>query len=201
MNYLIRIAVISISILLSGCLPDYTKIPSSDYARNVKVKDTKFDAHISYVAPEIRYRENYVTDVYFDYLLRGWKDKKTGSISHQLYVEIHYTEKEYIPSSFKEEDKIKIIQHANDWRVYRTANFENATRTHLVSIDTDVDCQLRDIIYECDYKEMIGVPITSELLKRSTVAGFTIRLNSKSGHESFITVPANYIQGYINASL
>lgn len=200
MTFLFRpVLAILLTVLLTGCIPDYTKTSPAEVAKSVKVKDTKFDKYITYVAPRMRYQEDYYSNVYHYHFLRGWKDKKTGFVEHQLYVQTHYTAKEYIPSSFKEEDKVKIIEHANDWRIYRTASFEDATQVNLVSINTDVGCELRDIIYECDYKETIGVPITAELLGKSSILGFTVRLNAKSGHKNFITIPPNYIQGYISA--
>lgn len=49
----------------------------------------------------------------------------------------------------------------------------------------------------CSHEEIVGVPLTGEFLASKASTGFTVRLNSQAGVQSFITVSPSYLQGFL----
>ena len=65
----------------------------------------------------------------------------------------------------------------------------------LLAIDRNVDFCNGGF---CAYTETLGIQLTDAELE-SAVSGMKIRLNAKSGHESFIELRANYVAGFLAA--
>jgi hypothetical protein len=114
--------------------------------------------------------------------LRGWKDKATGKVKHQLFI---------------------VIKYSNDWRYYQSASFINGDYQELTVINTEVvKCQsYRSLGVLCDYRETLGLSFSDASLNSFKEEGLKIRINAKSGHENILEVPANYIKGYLQAIL
>jgi hypothetical protein len=168
----------AVLLLIGGCATPIASRSPSEVSSGVEVKDTKFDARVTFTGPEVFEAKSrgLLTD-HQRYRLRAWKERASGSTTYQLYANIWY--------------------NTGGWRYYRSASFDDGRQTDIIEIDRDVDCTSRGGYTSCSYEETIGVPITQEFLDSTTATGFSVRLNSKGGTESFITVPPNYIQGFL----
>lgn len=168
-------ALLISGVLLTSACSTYRDAKPEDVASRVEVKDSEFDSQIRFVGPPIRKGWNEQTTV----RLRGWIDKSTKISSHQIYTRVWY--------------------NLSDWRFYRSASFKGGERVDLVEIDRDVNCSGGGGIVTCSYAEIIGVPISLDDLKGAQDTGLIVRLNARSGHETFIEIPAPYVKGYLAA--
>ena len=78
---------ISAALLLTGCLSVdyYAKKSPEVIAHQVTMNDDSYKAEILYSAPTV------IMSGFFEqpsYFLRGWKDRNTGAMRHQLYVSV-----------------------------------------------------------------------------------------------------------------
>ena len=149
------------------------------YAEKVKVSDNNADNKIKFVGSEIN--ESKKVDLfnnydYQDYFLRSWKDKNNGLIQHQLHLSIKYT--------------------SEKWRNYYSASFskENQVDINLIS-SSAVGCSGSS----CDYTEVMELNLSDDFLRNNMETGFSIVFNSiKSTNK--ITIPSNYIKGYLKVA-
>jgi len=164
-----------LSLCLAGCATDYSKQPTQAVAAATTVKDSNFDAQVRYMAPNLRSERR--RGLFMDYhsvALRSFVDKKTGLAANQVYVTVSYV---------------------GGWRFYRTASFEGGAQRAVLAIDRNVDFCNGGI---CAYTETLGIQLSDEELQ-AAARGMKIRLNAKSGHESMIELPANYVAGFLAA--
>ena len=183
MNIFKSFILVSFMTILTGCVPNYAVMPADDVAKKITIKDSEFDSSINYVAPTLfnsKQRGLLTGYDYENFSLRGWKSKSGGNVTHQLYIDIKYSSK---------------------WRYYQSASFENGKQQDLTIINREVvRCESYGSIgVLCDYRETFGISFTNEALNSLKETGFKVRGNSQSGHENILTVPANYIQGYLKA--
>ena len=172
-------------IFLGGCanMTDYSRKSAVEIEKAVVVKDSDYDSHVKIFAPQLRSMKEMGLLTGYDYeyySLRGWKDKKSGGFTNQLYITIMYK---------------------GGWRFYQTASFEGGRQSDLTDINRDV---VNCIAYEtmgtiCDYSETIGLLLSDAFLKEHETSGFTVRINSKSSHENILKVSGEYIKGYLKA--
>jgi len=154
------------------------KQPRKKCLPKVVFKNSNFDSKIKFTGPEISNTKQMGLLSGYDYekyRIRGWKDKTTGEIRHQIYIQIKYS---------------------GGWRFYRTASFDAGNQQSLVEIDHKVVSCYK---YGCTLKETVGVAVDADFLFKHKRRDLHIRIDSKSGHENFINIPYNYTSGYLMA--
>jgi hypothetical protein len=166
------------SFALGGCATSVDKQSAGEIASKVEVKDSNFDQQIAYIGPEIlNFEARGLLNDHQRLRLRAWKSKPSGDLTYQLYAKIWF--------------------NTGGWRHYRTVSFPDATQSDVVRIDADVQCMGGGGYTSCSHEETVGVPLSAAFLNANGASGFTIRLNSQSGTQSFLKVPANYVQGFL----
>ena len=151
------------------------------YAEKVKVSDSNSDNQIKFTGSEISKskKRGILLDNYDfqDYFLRGWKDKSNGLIQHQLYLSVKYT--------------------SDNWRNYFSASFSNGSQVDITLIKRGTDsCSAST----CDYTEIMELNLSDDLLRSNMEKGFSISFNSKSSVTNKITIPSDYIKGYLKVA-
>ncbi|MCC6202596.1 MAG: hypothetical protein IT494_06280 [Gammaproteobacteria bacterium] len=164
----------------TGCATNIAIKPPSEIAAQVEVKDSSFDQRITYTGPEVFESKSrgLLTD-HQRYRLRAWTDRKSGSFSYQLYAKVWY--------------------NTGGWRHYRSASFEDGKQAEVVRISAEPSCMSRGGYTSCSYEEVVGVSMPHDFVSSKATSGFTVRINSQGGYESFFTVPPNYIQGFLDS--
>lgn len=103
------------------------------------------------------------------WFLRSFVDKKTGVVTHQLYLTIDYL---------------------GDWISLDLASTDQAQPLELTPIDTNVgDCSLGS----CDLSETIGLTINDAFLRDRVKTGFQVKLTGKSGISFVIDITPGMI--------
>ncbi|MFZ5756939.1 MAG: hypothetical protein ACOY3X_08560 [Pseudomonadota bacterium] len=169
------VCVAALALALAGCATNYAAKPPEAIARAVQIKDSAFDAAVTYVGPRLQTKKT--RGIFTDYQyaqLRSIKDRKTGSVKHQLYIQVNYT---------------------GSWRYYQVVSFKNGHQEALSVIGRDVSSCTG---IGCMYTETLGVDVTEEQLL-SGGNSFEVRISSKSGHENIVALPENYVTGYFSA--
>jgi hypothetical protein len=108
-----------------------------------------------------------------NFRLRAFKPKAGGETRWQLYADITWM--------------------GDGWRFYNSASFEDGMQASATRISTDVTCG-RSL---CTYQEIVGVIVPAERIKPQP---FSVRINSRSGRQAILTVPADYIAAMIVAA-
>lgn len=179
-------SLVLLATALAGCA---TTPPSINYATMdpaavtaaTTVNGSKFDKTLRVEAPAITTRTKLpsapgqMVDYYENraVFLRGVMAKSAPTM-HSAYVEVVYEGK--------------------GWRFYQGANFVGGERATFLPIERKlIDCYPS----LCKYSETFAV-----VLRESDVRGngdIEFRLNSRTAGEDIITLPRNYINGYLAA--
>ena len=143
------------------------------YAEKVKV----LDSNTKFVGSEISNSKmrgilsNYDLQ---DYFLQG--SINNGLIQHQLHLSIKYT--------------------SDKWRNYDSASFSDENQVDITLISSSaVGCSGSS----CDYTEVMELNLSDDFLRNNLETGFSIDFNSKKGTNK-ITIPSNYIKGYLKVA-
>jgi hypothetical protein len=159
-------------------------------AQHVKIETTPADRYVKFRGPQIEasfqpldwgdgtfYRN--VSPKYGGFprhLLRSWRDKAGGQIRHELYVAYSYSA-------------------ASPWQ-FQTAQFDDASVVPLTVFEREMtEC----FSERCVRVEHFGVPVSDGFLRSRFYTGVQMHVLSSEGHTAVLTVPANYIQGYLTA--
>lgn len=177
-----KLAIIIITIVSTyGCAtaPHISTFTPEDLASRVKITSTEFDTHIKLVGLSVG---NTISRGLLPetekYCIRSWLGKGDDHYErHQLYYAVSYY---------------------GDWRFYRGANFKDGKTVNTVQISRDVlHCSSH---IGCNLSEAVGVPLTRDDIEKGAVNGLTIRINTRyTNLFSYVTLPANYFQGYLIA--
>jgi len=153
----------------------------SKYAESVKVlngnSEVKFEGLQMSESKRVGMLDEYE---YQDYFLKGVKDKSTGLIQHQLFVELKYTwksRKNYFSASF-----------CDKWQ-----GCENEPQVDITLISSGASSCSPS---ECDYTEVMELNLTDDFLRSSMDDGFSVSFNSKKSTNE-ITIASDYLKGYI----
>lgn len=159
-------------------------------AQNVEVGTTAADRYITYHGPQIEISfqpldwgdGTYYRNVspkhggFPRHFLRSWRDKVDGRLRHELYVAYAYSS-------------------ASPWQ-FETAQFDDASVVQLNVFEREMpEC----FSERCIHVEHVGVPISDAFLRSRFYTGFQMHVLSARGHTAALSVPANYIQGYLTA--
>ena len=145
------------------------------YAEKVKVSDS----NSKFIGSEINERKQMgllIKSDYEDYFLQG--SINNGLIQHQLHLSIKYT--------------------SDKWRNYDSASFSDENQVDITSISSSasaVNCSGSS----CDYTEVMELNLSDDFLRSNMETGFSIGFNSKKVTNN-ITIPSNYIKGYLKVA-
>jgi hypothetical protein len=138
------LAAALVAVLVSGCgtaQQSAEQVTPDAYAAAVKTQDSQFEKTIDYQGSRIRLKRDCLfglanqdrdtcneTD---SFLIRGWKDRGTGYLNNQLYVEIYYM---------------------GPMRFYQSASFQGGDQGEFTRIDFKlIGCYQTN--GKCDYTE------------------------------------------------
>ena len=145
------------------------------YAEKVKV----LDSNTKFIGSEIsnsKMRGILSNYDFQDYFLQG--SINNGLIQHQLHLSIKYT--------------------SDKWRNYDSASFSDENQVDITSISSSakaVNCSGSS----CDYTEVMELNLSDDFLRSNMETGFSIVFNSKKSTNK-ITIPSNYIKGYLKVA-
>ena len=143
------------------------------YAEKVKVSDS----NSKFIGSEINGRKQMgllIKSDYEDYFLQG--SINNGLIQHQLHLSIKYT--------------------SDKWRNYDSASFSDENQVDITLIKSfAVGCSG----FSCDYTEVMELNLSDDFLRSNMEKGFSIVFNSKKSTNK-ITIPSNYIKGYLKVA-
>jgi hypothetical protein len=112
---------------------------------------------------------------YRKWLLRSFVNKRTRTVTTQLYVEIGYV---------------------GGWRRYTIAS-DTATHLAVARIGSRVDtCFGKGV---CSLDETVGIQLDDAQLRSHAQLGYTVRISAKSGESVSITVEPEQIQAQLSA--
>ena len=148
-----------------------------DWASQTVVEDSALDSDIRIVSAEI----DTVTprgslDDKQRYFLRSWKNKTSGVIGHQLYVNIWHQDSRA--------------------RHYTDASFIGGARVDIAVIDYRPNCAAGGGA-SCSHDETFAVPLTTDQLKSGTTSDLQVRVNSQAGVSTELTIPGPYIEAHL----
>jgi len=152
----------------SGCaIPPLTKIDST--------QDDVFSKRVTINGGKVtEFPSGLLGTLYRTFFIRSWVDKATGSVSHQLYVDITYD---------------------GEWKFFEWAADDTATSLNVVKIDSHVDsCR-----NQCSFEEIVGIDLDDATLRSRVATGFPIKLSAKSGEAIIIKVAPEQIKLQLEA--
>lgn len=174
------------AIFLSGCMANYSTMPASEVAEAVIITDSKTEADIRYKGPAIVKEETFKLDTDTQYYrIRGWRNRKTSALRHQL--------------------KVVISNPTGRFRIYNSAIFDNGQQAQLKELRRYERCRApggrggKGGFTECLHEQTLGIPLSDDALRGFSDKGFTLKISSEDGHLSHIKISSNYIQGYLKA--
>ncbi len=170
-----------ISLFLSSCasMPDWFMypqgLPIAKYqTMSVQEIELRMTKERDSFDKTMSYSSPFIHGKSADYYFRGFtiSNDRSNTVYHQLIFSIDYYGK---------------------WRFYKHARDSKKTFKVTV-IDREVtSCSGGS----CGNSETLGVTLTTKYLKANR-KGFKIRLSGKRGADIYATLPANYIQAYLN---
>lgn len=159
--------------LLTGCMRPITEFSASEVSQNVTYTSDPYSSLDTYVGMRVGGYEYMIGTTY--YRVRSFKAKSGIITSHQIYVDIGYTD---------------------GWQFYDKASLLGGKTLETDVISRDVtSCNS----YGCDFNEIIGINLSDEEFRSYASTGMKIKLYAKSGHTRMIDVTPNYIQGQLSA--
>ncbi|MDA8905399.1 hypothetical protein N9I58_02945 [Candidatus Thioglobus sp.] len=156
----------------------------SKYAESVKVINSDSEAKFEGLQMSKSNRVG-MLDVYDyqDYFLKGFKDKNTGLIRHQLYLALKYT--------WNQRKNYSSATLCDKWQ-----GCKNEEKLDITLISSSASaCTPTD----CDYTEIIELNLSDDFLRKNMEDGFSISLNSKKS-KTKITIASDYIKGYLKVA-
>jgi hypothetical protein len=162
---------------LSACAP-VQPLTTTNLVAAIKVEDSKFDTHQTFVGRTFTLSNSYGLGMSDDasFFLRSFRDKKTGDVSDQLYV--------------------KVESSVGGWRHFRSASFEGGMHVVAQRIGSDVHCYRSS----CTHTEIVGIDVSTEMMRKAATSGFSLRLNSQAGLHLILTFPADAVSAQMIAT-
>lgn len=180
MNKKTSLVMICLIGAIYGCVTPITNLSPAQISEKIKVEGNEFDAAITYTGPDIletRNNTGLFTSEHDRFCLRAFKSKATGHISYQLYANIWYS--------------------SGDWRFYRNAALPSGLQAKLTQIKSRPTCMANGGLLTCSHEEIVGLSIPEKYLQDQSSEGIKVRFDAKSGHKTYLVVPANYVQAFL----
>lgn len=144
------------------------KLTPEQIAAQIQIERSPYEKHVKIRAPGIG--DGIMAEV--NVFIRAFVTEKT---IYQAYVTFYYH---------------------GDWRFYNRAAFLGGAPAQLVEIDRSVStCRS---YFGCSYFESVGVDLDREQLIVARESGISFAVFSKSGHQTPVFIPGNYIQAILN---
>jgi hypothetical protein len=167
-------ALVFACFLLGGCATNFATAPSSEVSRAIEIKDSSFDADITYTGPQAfsETRRGLFVDNE-TVRLAAVKNKKTGTVNFAVYVRILYP---------------------FEWRFYNSVSFRDGKQGEIRNVSRQVNsCTAGGgCIHTEEFVFLVGM---DQLRSRGNLE---FRVNAKNGTENIISIPRNYIDGFLN---
>ncbi|MEM1103018.1 MAG: hypothetical protein AAGH48_02815 [Pseudomonadota bacterium] len=163
--------------LLASCGSNKPLPPSVTQVREqVAVQKTDFDSHTRFIGPG---QDDRAAE--YEVRLRSWLEPGDDEYVHQVYIKLFYVGSE---------------------RGYRSVNFPGGGLAEAKVIDRIADCAgLSSSTAICSYEEHIGAYVDHKTLKKAARgSGLRLRVNARSGHETYVKLEPYYIKGYLAAT-
>jgi hypothetical protein len=88
------------------------------------------------------------------------------------------------------------LTYFSQWRYYDSASLKGSPLNTFKVVSREAGaCSERG----CIFRELLSISITEAFLKEYLDKGFQISLNAKSGNQSILYIPPQYIKGYLMA--
>jgi hypothetical protein len=88
------------------------------------------------------------------------------------------------------------LTYFSQWRYYDSASLKGSPLTTFKVVGREAGaCGERG----CIFRELLSISVTEAFLKEHLDKGFQINLSSKSGNQSILYIPPQYIKGYLMA--
>ena len=176
------VALLAVGLLLSGCptgkkgpRPPSNPPPSREKEvsteKGVTVEDDQGKSRIRFIGEKARYGRG--TGVY---LLRSWLERKSGALSHQVYVTDRY-----------------LSESARHWM---RATDSDGKRLKFTLIDNKVENCGPD---GCPRMEAFGAAIEDAGLRAAAKRGYTIEFGAQDGTKASVTVTPDQIRDQLAA--
>lgn len=148
------------------------KAPPEHFRDTVTIKDDSMETVVTFTTVNgFQEKRGLLGIVWNDNFIRAFMDKKTGTVSYQLY---------------------QTVMYEGDWRFYTSVNYETPEgleSAELVKIDSSVGgCS--GYRSQCTLRETIGFPIGAQLMKEiadkykpGSVSAWKFRMKSKAGQD------------------
>jgi hypothetical protein len=163
-----KLALLLAALTLSGCAA--MGLGPTPLRLTPQIESSEFETSTKITGVEARLSEN---DPWSRQFLRSWIDKKTGEVTHQLYV---------------------FQSYAGDWRFWQGANGEDAQSLPFTEISRDVG----SCAHGCTLYESFGVSLPDTLL-RAHAAGYRVKAYAKSGLTMVVFVSPEQIASQLQA--
>lgn len=109
-----------------------------------------------------------------EWFIRSFIDKKTGAVTHQLYVETSYI---------------------GDWKYYQSANDDTAAPLPFIVIDREVG----DCTGGCSLEETFALGLQGSVLRAKAATGYSVKISAHDGTAFILSVPPGQIQPQLAA--
>jgi hypothetical protein len=140
----------------------------------VTVEDDRFSANATLMGPPIAIKPP--GETYRTWRIRSFVGKKTGRVTHQLYVQISYA--------------------GEGWRFYEIAADDAATPLAVTKIASSVEDCSQGI---CTYSETVGVDLDDGVLKSRIGNTYDLKFSAKSGDSFILSVSSDQISQQMDA--
>lgn len=160
-----RLCVALIALAVAACAPRATQPPPQPQA--VEFQDDQFSQEATFVG--IEQTDNQTRGTVTDWFIRSFVDKRSGEVSHQLYVHVSYL---------------------GERRRYERATDDRATTLPLSPIERlRGSCSHGD----CDYDEDFALGLRDPILRERAGTGFQVKVVAHSGDSIILTIAPGQI--------
>jgi hypothetical protein len=158
---------------LTGCATNYGTRPAGDVTAAVQVRDSTFDARRIYAGPP-----SFSETSRFPFVdnetarLVAFKDKATGQVTHAVTL---------------------MVMYSGGWRFYESVSLPGGTTVSLHEVKRDVNACMGA---GCTFTEQMALELTDDQAQAAR-SGLQFRVNARSGHSNIITLPGEYVRGFL----
>ena len=160
-----RLGAALIALAVVACAPPRAAQPQQQ--QSIEIEDDQFSQQATFVGTE--QTDNQIRGTFKDWFIRSFVDKRSGEVSHQLYVHVRYS---------------------GDRRRYELATDDHATSLPLARIERIREgCSHGD----CDYEEDFALGLRDPVLRERAGTGFQVKVVAHSGDWIILTIAPGQI--------
>jgi hypothetical protein len=140
--------------------------------QRVTVQDDQYSPSAKIIGKKLMDDHTFSLAVWY---LRSFVDKKTGLVSHQLYVDTDYY---------------------GAWHFYQSANDDTEAALPFTQIDRQV---ISCTGWQCHYDETFGLDLDDSVLRAKAATGFNVKVSAKDGAAIILQIVPEQIQPQLTA--